>query len=342
MGARLIAVRSTAAALVGGGALFLVVAVLLRSVDREVLPTVAALFRNGFGDRLGLTETLVRMTPLLLCAIAAALPAKAGLFNIGGEGQLYAGAMAASGVALYAPFVPGVLVLPAMTLAAGLAGAGWGAIPGWLRGRWGVNEVLIGLMLNYVAIFLVQHLVHGPWKDPGALGWPYTARFGPSAVLPTVGATNLHLGLLVGIVGCVVLWALLRSTAWGFSLRVIESSPRAARYLELPLARHLTASLAVGAVFAALAGLGEVSVVQGRLRPGVSPGYGYAGFLIAWLAGNRFLWMLPVAFLVAGLYSGSDALQITAGLPSATVDVFMGLVFITALWLRARHGRSGE
>jgi general nucleoside transport system permease protein len=318
-----------------GAALLIVLSVLLWSVDRDVAPTLAALVRSGFGDQLGLTETLVRMTPLLLCALAVALPAKAGLFNIGAEGQLHAGATAAAGVALFGTFLPPLAVLPSMVASAVVAGALWGLIPGWLRGRWGVNEVLVGLMLNYVAILLVQHLVHGPWKDPGALGWPYTAHFPAAAKLPTLGASNVHFGLIVAIGGCLLAWVLLRSTTWGMSLRVIEAAPRAARHLEIPLVRHIAVALAFGAVFAALAGLGEVSVVQGRLRPGISAGYGYAGFLVAWLAGNHLLLLVPVSFVVAGLYAGSDALQLTSGLPSATADVFMGLVFVAVLWLRA-------
>jgi len=328
-------VRTGLQVMASGGALLVVLSVLLWSVDREIAPTLSALLRNGFGDRLALTETLVRMTPLLLCALAVAIPAKAGLFNIGAEGQLHAGAIGASGVALFASFLHPVALLPTMMLVAALAGCLWGVIPGWLRGRWGVNEVLVGLMLNYVAILAVQHLVHGPWKDLSALGWPYTARFAASAKLPTLGATNVHLGLALGIAGCGLGWVLLRSTTWGVSLRVIGQAPRAARHLELPLVRHIAVVLAVGAIFAALAGLGEVSVVQGRLRPGISAGYGYSGFLISWLVGNHLLLLIPAAFVVAGLYSGADALQLTAGLPSATADVFVGLVFVAALWLRA-------
>jgi simple sugar transport system permease protein len=172
-------------------ALLVVLSVLLWSVNRDVAPTLTALLRSGFGDQLGLTETLVRMTPLLLCALAVALPAKAGLYNIGAEGQLHIGATAAAGVALFGTYLPPFAVLPSMVICAMVLGALWGLIPGWLRGRWGVNEVLVGLMLNYVAILLVQHLVHGPWKDSGALGWPYTARF-PAAGGPAVRTIRLH------------------------------------------------------------------------------------------------------------------------------------------------------
>lgn len=310
-----------------GLAVFLFSALLLFA-GRNPFTILAAIFDGAFGSRLAILETLTRATPLLLCAIAVAIPARAGLFNIGGEGQLHVGAVAATAVALNAGQLGPWLIIPAMLLAAALAGGTWAAIPGLLKGRLGVNEVLVGLMLNYVAIFLVQHLVHGPWKDDSALGWPYSASFPAAATLPTLGNSNVHLGLLIGIALAVLCFLLLRHTIWGFSVRIIDSSPRTARYLGLPLALYVLILMVLGGACAAFAGAGEVSVIQGRLRPGISPGYGYTGFIVAWLAGHNFLAIIPVAILIGALYSGADALQLTAGLPSAATDIFMGLVFL--------------
>ena len=204
-------------------------------------------------------------------------------------------------------------------------------MPGLLRARLGVNEVLVGLMLNYVAIFFVEYLVHGPWKDPSALGWPYSVQFPASAVLPTWAASNVHVGLLIGIVFAVAAWLLLRTTVWGFALRVIEANPRTARYGGIDVAGYLVVMMLIGGAIAAIAGLGEVSVIQGRLRSGLSPGYGYTGFVVAWLAGNRLLAIIPISVLIGGLYAGADAIQLNAKLPSATGDIFMGLVFLAFL-----------
>jgi len=293
--------------------------------------TLLAIFYGAFGTGFGFMETLIRATPLLLCAIAVAIPARAGLFNIGGEGQLHFGAIAATVVALKMQWLPVWMVIPVMFLAAMLAGAFWGLWPGLLRARLGVNEILVTLMLNYVAIFLVEYLVHGPWKDPSALGWPYTASFPENAVLPTIGNSNVHLGILIGFVAAIGIFFILRSTIWGFTIRVIEANPVTARYAGMDIPVYFVTLMALGGAFAALAGLGEVSVIQGRLRPGISPGYGYVGVLISWLCRNNLLMIIVVSIFIGGLYSGSDALQITAGLPSATTSIFMGLVFIAFL-----------
>lgn len=300
-------------------------------VGRAPLATILGIFRDAFGSSLGFRETLVRATPLLLCALAAAVPARAGLFNIGAEGQLHFGAIAATAAALYAPWIPKHLVIPAMIMAAMAGGALIGLVPGFLRGWLRVNEVLVCLMLNYVAIYFVEYLVHGPWKDPKALGWPYSSVFPETAVLPTWGNSNVHLGLLLGILAAVFIFFFMRTTVWGFSIRIVEANPSTARYIGIRVFTYLVVLMAAGGACAALAGMGEVSVVQGRLRPGISPGYGYAGFLISWLAGHNVLLIIPVAILVGGFYSGADSLQLTAGLPSATTDVLMGLVFLAFL-----------
>jgi general nucleoside transport system permease protein len=309
----------------------MLMAILLRAVGKNPVSIFWAIIVSGFGSPLGLTETITRMTPIFLCALAVAIPAKTGLFNIGGEGQLHCGAIAATIVALFIPWLPHFMVIPSMILAAMIGGALWGVIPGLLRAKFQVNEILVSLMLNYVAIFIVDHLVHGPWRDPEAFGWPYAAPFPEWAVLPTFGKSNIHLGLVLGFVVVCFVYLVLRYTTWGFSLRLIEANPRTARYVNINAARYIVILMAVGGAMAALAGLGEVSVIQNRLRPGISPGYGYTGFLVAWLARNNPIAIVPVAFLVGGLYSGADVLQLTAGLPSATVDIFVGLTFLTFL-----------
>jgi general nucleoside transport system permease protein len=329
--------------LVTFGALLIALAILLfflYGVGRDPFLTFGSIVSGGFGSVQGLTETLTRMTPLLLCALAAAIPAKAGLFNIGGEGQLHAGAIAATSVLIYLAWLPHWAVVPAMIVLAALGGMAWGLIPGILRGWLNVSEVLVSLMLNYVAIALVEHLVHGAWKDPSALGWPYSISFPQWAILPTIGQTNVHLVVFLGIGAIGLIHLLLRRTTWGFSIRVIEANPKTASYARIHVVYYIVILMAVGGAMAALAGLGEVSVIQGRLKPGISPGYGYTGFLVAWLARNNLIAIIPVAFIVGGFYSGADTLQLLAGLPSSTVDIFMSLVFFAFLvneFIRRRY-----
>ena len=309
----------------------LLMAILLRAVGKNPVSIFWAVIVSGFGSSLGLTEAITRMIPIFLCALAVAIPTRAGLYNIGGEGQLHCGAIAATALVLYAPWLPHFMMIPFIILVAMIGGALWGIIPGLLRARFQVNEILVSLMLNYVAIFFVEHLVHGPWKDPDALGWPYSAPFPESAVLPTFGKSNVHLGILLGFVAVGIVYFIFHYTTWGRSIRLIEANPRTARYVHINAAKYIVILMAVGGAMAALAGLGEVSVIQNRLRPGISPGYGYTGFLVAWLARNNPIAIIPVAFFVGGLYSGADALQLTAGLPSSTVDIFVGLAFLTFL-----------
>ena len=309
----------------------LLMAIFLLAVGKNPVSVFWAVIVGGFGSSLGLTEAITRMTPIFLCALAVAIPAKAGLYNIGGEGQLHCGAIAATAVALFAPRMPHFMMIPGMIFAAMVGGALWGLIPALLRARFQVNEILVSLMLNYVAIYLVEHLVHGPWKDPGAYGWPYSASFPEWAVLPTFGTSNIHLGILLGFVAVGLAYLILRYTTWGYSIRFIEANPRTARFGDVNIAKYIVILMMIGGAMAAIAGLGEVSVVQNRLRPGISPGYGYTGFLAAWLSRNNPMAIIPVAFVVGGLYSGADALQLTAGLPSSTVDIFVGLAFLTFL-----------
>ena len=306
--------------------------ILLTEADRNVIETLLALFQGAFGSVSGIRETLIRCTPLMLCALAVAVPARAGIFNIGGEGQLHLGAIAATAVALNmgADTAP-LVMITMMVLVTCLVGAAWAFIPAILKAVWNVNEILIALMLNYIGILLVEYLVHGPWKDTSALGWPYSATFPVAAVLPRWGNTNIHLGLAIAVIAALCLWFAMSRTTFGFSVKIIESSPAAARTIGIHMCTWILVTMAIGGAMAAIAGMGEVSVIQGRLRPDMSPGYGYIGFLVSWLTGHRFFAIIPAAIVVGGLYSGSDALQLTAGLPSSTVDIMLGLVFVGAL-----------
>jgi general nucleoside transport system permease protein len=294
----------------------------------EVLHTLAT---GGADSVYGFTETVVKAIPVLLCALAAAVPGRLGLVNIGGEGQFLVGAIGATFVANTLPGMPAVPMLFLMALGAGLSGAAWGLLPGLLRGFTRANETVISLLLNYVAGLLVLHLIHGPWKDPAGLGWPQTALLSESARLAGLWGTRIHVTLLPALVLCALLYYVARHTTVGMASRLIEANPVAGRYIGLKVPLYYAIAFGIGGLIAGVAGFGELSAIQGRLRDGMSLGYGYAGFFVAWLCRNRFEWLPPGALLFAAVITGADSLQVLSGMPFATVFLLQGLFFLAIL-----------
>ena len=243
-----------------------------------------AMLLGALGDRFGFTETLVKMTPLLLAGLGVSVAFKMQLWNIGAEGQLYLGAIGATWIAVFAlPDARGIVVIPAMMAAGMLGGAIWGAIPGVLRAYFNANETITTLMLNYVAIILCDYLIHGPWRDPNGHGFPGTARFSKAASLPRWMPYRVHLGLVFGLVAAVILWIALRRTRWGYEFGVMGRNDRAARYAGMNITRTIVLVMAVSGALAGLAGMSEVSGIGHQLQRNLSPGYGYTAIIVAWL-----------------------------------------------------------
>jgi ABC-type uncharacterized transport system permease subunit len=199
-----------------------------------------------------------------------------------------------------------------------------------LRARLGVNETITTLLLNYVASLLVDYAVHGPWKDAANLGWPASSAFLPAAILPTFFGTRAHAGEVIGVVAAVVLYVLVEKSRWGMQLAVLKSNPRAALGAGLNGARQMILVMAIAGALAGIAGIAEASVIQGRLQSGLSLGYGYTGFLVAWLAGQNFLRVIPLSLLMGGLLASADVLQLNANLPAAASGILQALLFIAA------------
>ncbi len=307
---------------------------------RNPVLVYASMLSATLGTPFGRSEVLVKSIPLVLCALAVAVPARVGLVNVGGEGQLYTGAWLASGVALFVPDLPAWLVLPLMMLAGIAGGALWVLIPALLRARGWMNEVISTLLLNYVAILLVQFFVFGPWKDPQSANFPQSRAFVPAAHLPVIFGDRVHLGIVFAVCAALALLVVLRRTRWGFEMRAIGGNPEAARRAGIPLATYVVVGLLVGGALAGLAGATEVSAVQGRLRPTLSPGYGFIGFLVSWLAGHGPLSTIVMALLMAVLTASGDALQIAQKLPYASVDLLMALTLCVVLAQRGRPERT--
>jgi general nucleoside transport system permease protein len=318
-------VVSIALALVAG-------AILIGLAGRNPLEVYRAMLIGSLGDWNGAAETLVKTTPLLLAGLGVAVAFRMQLWNIGAEGQLYLGAIFASGTALFLlPNASGWVLVPAMMAAGLLGGALWAFIPGVLRGYLGVNETITSLLLNYVAILLSEYLVHGPWKDPQGYGFPGTKQFPDAAALPTLGTTRVHLGLLFGVAAAVILWFMLRRTRWGYEISVMGENARAARYAGMPTRRTIVLVMMLSGALAGLAGMSEVAGIAHQLQRNFSPGYGYTAIIVAWLGRLHPLGIILVAFLLAALLVGGDQIQMTMGLPAAVAPMLQGIILFFVL-----------
>ena len=310
---------------------FAITAIFLLVVGRDPLTVYAGIYQGAFGDKFSFSETLVAATPIMLCGLGVAIAQWLGMMNVGVEGQLYLGAIGATYVALHCPFTQNWQLLPVMLIAAAICGALWSLIPALLRVYIGVSEVITTLLLNYVALLLVEFLIHGPWEDPNNVSWPQTAAFPAAAELPHFFDTRVHLGIVFGIAIALFFAFLLPTTKIGFISRVIGSNPDAAEYAHYKVKRYQIWAMIISGAVAALAGFSQVSAIEGRLRSGLSPGYGYTGFLACWLARHNPIAIVVVSILIGGLLSGADSLQLSAKLPFATVNILQGMIFFCLL-----------
>lgn len=321
----LVTVLSLVLALVFGGA------VLLLAGENPLL-VYGAMLAGSVGDVNGLAETLVKTTPLLLAGLGVSVAFRMQLWNIGAEGQLYWGAIFATGTALFLlPNAPGWVLIPAMIVAGLLGGGLWGLIPGALRAYFGASEIITSLMLNYVAILFSEYLVHGPWRDPQAFGFPGTPSLPDAGWLPNWGTTRVHLGLAFGLIAALLLWIMLRRTRWGYEIGVIGESPRVAHYAGMPTKRTILLVMALSGALAGLAGMSEVAGIGHQLQRNLSPGYGYAAIIVAWLARLHPFGAILVAFLLAALTVGGDQIQMSLGLPAAIAPMLQGTILFFLL-----------
>lgn len=317
-----------------GAAALLVFAILLGAVGKDPLKAYGDTLVYVFGNAYGFSEFLVRIVPLLLTATAVALPARIGLINVGGEGQLYMGALFATGGAITFPGLPSWVLLPLMTLL-GFAGGGlWALIPGLLRAARLVNETISTLLLNYVAPLIVSYLIFGPWRSEDSAAYPESPTFTDAARLPALSHTRLHAGLLFGIIALVLYWLLITKSRWGLHMRAMGGNAEAARRLGIPVFRYTVIIMVLAGGVAGLAGMAEVAGIQGKLVMGLSPGYGFTGFLVAWLAGTNAAGIAIMSFLFAIIGSAGDILQFTQGLPYAVINILMATVLFIVLGQR--------
>lgn len=285
----------------------------------------AKMIKGAFGSSFGITETLVKAIPLLLCGIGVAIAYRISVWNIGAEGQFLVGAVAATAVTIWFPALPIYGTIPLMVVFAIAAGGIWGLLTAIPRTYFQVNELVTSLMLNYVAILLLDYFVFGPWKDPKGFNFPGTPMFNEAQTLPVLGDTRLHFGLVFALVAVVLYGLLVKYTKWGYELRLIGANPEAAKNAGIPIKRHILLVMLISGGLAGLAGMAEVSGVSHRLMYGISPGYGYTAIIVAWLAKLNPVGLVVSAVLFGGLIVGGYSVQ-TIGLPSSISNMIQGAI----------------
>ena len=305
-------------------------AVLLALTGHNPLATYSSMLQGSVGNTRMLAQTVVRSIPLALCALGVGLAMRMQLWNIGAEGQLALGAIAAGWLALFHPQLPPVLMLPGMFILGFIAGGLWAVLAVLPRVFWGISEIMTTLMLNYVAILLLQYLVHGPWRDPRLIGFPLSAVFPAAAALPILGNSAIHLGLVLAVVCAVAIQIAMGRTTWGYEITVTGESARAARYAGMNVVRNILLVMFLSGGLAGLAGMVEVSGVIHRLQETVTPGTGYSAIIIASLARRDPIATLLISFLFGSLVVGGYAIQ-SAGVSASLASMLQGAILLFVL-----------
>jgi len=312
--------------MLGGGVL------VFWALGKDPVEGFRVFFLNPLKDVYSLSELLLKATPLMLCAIGLAIGFRANVWNIGAEGQFMLGAAAATGVALYFDGSDSSLLLPVMIVAGALGGAAWAAIPALLRTRFNANEILVSLMLVYVAQLFVSWLVFGPWKDPDGFNFPQTRMFGDAALMPALlEGTRLHYGFLLAIAVLIAGHAFMNRSFAGFRMRVAGAAPDAARYAGFSAARMIWVGLLLGGAAAGMAGMAEVAGPMGQLTDKVGSGYGFAAIIVAFVGRLNAFGIFLASLLMALLYIGGEQAQQYLNLPSSISMVFQGMLLFFLL-----------
>jgi len=299
----------------------------------------ASIYKAAFGNWRSFQNTLIRAAPLMLTSLCTALPARLGLVIIGNEGALVIGGIGAVAAGLALGGAPPTVVQIGMALAGLICGGLWIGAVGALRHYRGVNETISSLLLNYIAIALLNHLVSGPMKDPSSLNKPSSFPIPDVDMLGKIPGTRVHYGLIYGLIACCVAYFLIQRTTFGFAARTAGGNIRAARIAGLPVGKLTMAICFLAGSCAGLAGMVEVAAVQGRANESLNANYGYGGILVAFIARHNPLAATLVAILLGGILASGGILQRVHQLPDATVLVFQGLVFLVVMYSESLYGR---
>src|SRR6266567_3555688 len=315
--------------------------VFLLALGKSPVDFFQLVIRGGFGTAFSLQNTLQRSAPLILTALAVAVPARIGLVMIGGEGALVMGGFAAAALAI--PMVlghwPPLLVWLIMAIAAALVGGIWIGIVGYLRHARGVNETISSLLMTYIGIAIMNFFVEGSLRDLSNPNKPSTMPIGDAYLVGKMPGTDVHWGLPAGVLLAIVLHILLSRTTFGFAVRVAGGNPRAALAQGLPVGKLIVICCMLAGLCAGLAGFFEVAAIQGRANASLAAGYGFTGILISFLARHNPVAIIPVAILFGGIVASGGLIQRRMDLPDATVLVLQGLTFVVLLVSETLYGR---
>ena len=289
------------------------------------LTVYGKMIQGAFGSSFGFSETLVKAIPLLLCGLGVSIAYRISIYNIGAEGQFVLGAIGATAITIYFPGLPVALYIPIMMLVGVVTGAVWGLFTAIPRTFFQVNELITSLMLNYVALLLLDYLVFEPWRDPAGFNFPGTPMFTPFQMLSNIGGTRLHLGLIFALITVILFAFFVSKTRWGYELRLLGANPIAAKNAGIRINKHILIVMMISGGLAGFAGAIEVSGVAHRLMYGISPGYGYTAIIVAWLAKLNPWAMIPTSIFIGGLIVGGYSVQ-TIGLPSSFSLMLQGAI----------------
>lgn len=305
--------------------------ILIASAGVNVGEALQAMVRGSLGSRSAIAETIVQATPLIMTGLAVTIAFRGRLWNIGAEGQFFAGAMAAYFIASTFATLSRTPMILLILLGALLAGSIWGAIPALLKVKFNASEVIVTVMLNFVIQFVLSYLLSGPWQDPQS-AFLQTSKIPEAAIFSRIiTGTRIHIGIFVAIIAVLVIWFLLWKTTLGYEIRAFGINPSASKYKGIPPLKTIILTLAISGAIAALAGASEVVGLHGRLRLDISTGFGFTGIIVALLGRLHPLLVVVAALFMGALWNGSLAMQIASGVPIALAFVIRGVVLVALL-----------
>ncbi len=306
-------------------------AAMLSVQGKSPLSGMAVLFQGAFGSRWALEDCISKAIPIYLCSLGVAIAFRLQIWNIGAEGQFALGAVGAAWTVIHFSQLPWFFLIPLMMLVSFAAGAVWGVVPALLKLRMRANEIIVTLMMNYIAVFFLDYLVYGRWKDPASFGFPMTPVFPANAVVGRIGTTGINWGLLLCIASGVFVWIFFRYSRLGFELKASGENVQAARYARLPYEKLVVLVMVLGGGLAGWAGFIEASATLNRLQPSIMAGYGYTAIVVAWLARLHPLYIGIASLLLAGLRVGGENLQLELQVPAAFGEIMEGMILLTVL-----------
>ena len=320
------------APLIAIAATLVVGSLLFWALGKPVVESFHVFFIQPMETSYGWSELLIKACPLILIAEGLAIGFKARIYNIGAEGQLIIGALFGGGVAIYMDGSDSAWVIPAMVVAGAIGGALWGALPAWLRTHFNAQETLTTLMLTYVATFILSYMVHGPWRDPGGMNFPQSIMFGDSALFSILlEDSRVNTSVYMTLFAVIAFWLFNARSFMHFQLEVGGHAPAASRYAGFSARQTVWFSLVMSGMTAGLAGVGEIAGPVGQLNLNISPGYGFAAIIVAYLGRLHAFGIVLAGFLLALIYLGGEAAQVSLQMPFAITGIFQGMLLFFLL-----------